>query len=274
MNTAISGPSFAEELTLMPVGFQGEPLVPEGYYLTNNDWLFGSAARIAVRHRPTPPEATTSVYLTVGNGGFESMSRLLPDEVAFLHVDHDPRVLFANQIAHQSIMQSAKRSEFYEAIGGIASGYQPGSSEAQTWQEKYLYQRERWSVVGRFMPWLSAHFLASERSFQNAKRSLQGRAIAYFAMDIFNQEHRLILASKLARAAAEVGILNVTNVFDPYYNRQNAKVDEVIEDLPVAEGLVVLQSTNKKRTRVGLKGAPYQRFGADVRVDRSVCLRK
>jgi len=263
---------FGEQLTSVPGSFESRSLMPGGYYVTNNDWMFGTAAKRAAGSVYVLPEHA-SVYMAVGNGGFESMSTLLPSEVAFLHVDRDPQVLAANRIARLAILESDSREEFFYKLNSypdVATGR--AGDMAETWQEKYLYQRFQWSIVGRFTPWLSKHFLSTERSFSAAREALSSREVAYFAMDIFDSEQRQLLGEKLAKAGAKIAILNLTNVMDPYYNRDRVSVSEIVEDLPTSEELIIMQSTNKKRSRAARLYPPYIRDGAKVAVNKSAVI--
>lgn len=264
----VSQKTFGEQLTSVPDSFESRSLMPGGYYVTNNDWMFGAAARRAADSVDLSSEYT-SVYMTVGNGGFESMASLLPSEVAFLHIDKDPQVLLASQIARSAILESDSREEFFYKINSypdVATGR--AGDMAETWQEKYLYQRFQWSIAGRFTPWLSKHFLSTEKSFSAAREALSSREVAYFAMDIFDSAQRGPLGEKLGVAGARIAILNVTNVMDPYYNRDHVTVPEIVSDLPTSEELVIMQSTNKKRSRASGLEAPYKRDGAKVTINR------
>lgn len=268
-NTTVSQTA-AEQLTFMPAVYDGSPVMPGGYYVTNNDRQFGHAARTVARNLPEVADGSIPVYMTIGNGGFESVSALLPPEALILHVDRDPRVLLTNRIARHAILESETRADFGGLLQEFAKTTHDAGFNGDVWHRGYHYQSERWSISGRFFPMLSKHFLATERSFRAARDSLKTRAFGYFAMDLFDSAHRKLLADRLGEANAQIVVANFTNVFDPHYNEGRSTPNEVMNDLPLHDNVLILQSSGRRyKSRIGRSAHVYFNDGDTVRVDRS-----
>lgn len=235
---------------LIGAGWSDEPNFP-----VSNDEGLGQAYNLAAKKLPAAAEGKVPIALIIGNGSIETAAQILPQKVAILHCDVNPRTLFTLRVVKELIANCEDRDSFAEQLSGVHEQMQAMFTDSPVYlfrndmyrkplYRKYQEQRRSWEQGCGEHP---DHFLQSERGYKSARAALGCRAIGYRLVDLEYDEDIKDLERAIDNVGGEIVLANFTNVFaDIYAGRRGAR--RVGESLPFHPRAVIIDSHRDAHT--------------------------
>lgn len=212
----------------------------------SNDAELFPAYEVAVEHLPEPSPGTSGVVLLVGNGSFETASKLFPPELPIIFCDIDATTLLVQRVIIEALEQCNSPEDFKRSIDH--TGYylrrtlaKMGASKLPDTDFVQLYTCQ---FINGWSGEDAEHFLDSDEAYMEARAATAIRSYGFALVNLANQYVLKDFGERLAESGLSIVCANVTNVFDNRFagveGARHAK-----QLLPFAPGAQIISSTTK-----------------------------